>query len=926
MAEAVLACAPLAIVGLGRGGRVLSWNPAAERMFGWTEDQVLGRPIPIVPEGRRAEATAWWDRAFAGEVLTGLETIRHRADGGQLSVAVSIAPLPHDGILSMYLDISDRVRSEQLTRHVAAELGAVVDGSPVPIGSLDRNLTVVSWNAAAARMFGWTFEEVRGRFPPHVPPELVEEARASWLRAFEGHDAGTVEVERVRRDGQRIHTLLSAAPIRDESGEITRLVFLTLDVTERKRAEDQLARYCQEVEESRALAEGQAQDLASLAAELDQARNLALESVRLKSAFLATMSHEIRTPLNGVIGMTGLLLDTPLTKAQLHYAETARSSGEALLGLINDILDFSKIEAGKMDLELTPLSLRGAIEDVLDLMAERAHAKGIELVAAIAADVPCQVRGDAGRLRQVITNLVGNAVKFTQQGAVCVRVARAESDTIRFEVTDTGIGLSPEAQTRLFQPFSQADESTARKYGGTGLGLAICRQIVELMEGRIGVTSEVGRGSTFWFTATLPPLAAAVPPTEPMPDLRQVRMLVVDDQPDAREALADQLRRWGAAVEVADGAVAAFAGLRDAAAAGRPFQVVLVDRAMPDPDGVALAAAVRHDSGLGRPHIILLTTVEERQSDGAHRTACVDASLLKPVRLTPLAEALAWAGPSAVAAPAPGRQGATGPTMSLRVLLAEDNKVNQLVATQVLRSLGHRVDVASNGLEACEAIRTIPYDVVLMDCEMPELDGFEATRRIRGSAGPRADVPIIAMTANAMEGDRQRCLDAGMNDYVAKPFRVNVLAATLQRWSPEHAAEPAPAEPAVTDDAPAGAGSFEPAVLDRSVLAALHEITGDTEPGFVAALVESFCADLPGRLDAMAVAVVRSDAEAIRAAAHALKGSAGNLGTVPLQHACDRLEMLGRRGNLAGAGQALRQVREEAARAEAALRAEIAAA
>jgi CheY-like chemotaxis protein len=347
---------------------------------------------------------------------------------------------------------------------------------------------------------------------------------------------------------------------------------------------------------------------------------------------------------------------------------------------------------------------------------------------------------------------------------------------------------------------------------------------------------------------------------------------------------------------------------------------------MPDPDGVALAAAVRHDSGLGRPHIVLLTTVEERRAGGAHRIATVDASLLKPVRLAQLAEALAWAGgPSAAAAPPSGHH-AAGPAVSLRVLLAEDNKVNQLVATQVLRSLGHRVDVASNGLEACEAIRTIPYDVVLMDCEMPELDGFEATRRIRRSDGPRADVPIIAMTANAMEGDRQRCLDAGMSDYVAKPFRVDVLAGTLQRWSPDHAGEPVPAESAETDEGAAGAAGGESAVLDRAVLAALRDITSDTEPGFVAELVESFLAELPARLDAMAVAVVRSDAEAVRAAAHALKGSAGNLGAGPLQHACDRLESLGRQGDLSRAGHALREVRQEVARADAALRAELIAA
>jgi PAS domain S-box-containing protein len=704
-------------------------------------------------------------------------------------------------------------------------------------------------------------------------PEDRERARVYFANTLHQRSRQQMEYRFRRGDGEYRWMLDIGVPRYLPDGNFTGYVGTLTDITERKRREENAA----------------------------GTRDEAGPGLRLKAQFLANMGHEIRTPMNGIIGMSGLLLDTTLTPEQRELAEILQRSADSLLGVVNDILDLSKIEAGNLQIEEVEFDLRTLVEDTLALCSERAEDKGLELVCEFSPGFTTLLCGDPGCLRQVLGNLVGNAIKFTEQGEVVVRVTGLEKSgavpAFRIEVRDTGIGITPEAQRQLFQPFMQADTTTTRHYGGTGLGLAIAHQLIELMGGRIGVESEPGRGSTFWyefslpkFSTDLPAAPAAIPPG--------ATALVVDDNATSRQVIAAQLAQMGISTETAADAAGALARLQACNQAGQPLQVVLIDRRMPGEDGLALAKKIRTDGTLGNTKLVMLTSASHLGEAKYLRSLDIDTFLVKPVRHVQLQQNLSRllaVRPAGGAAAGAGSRPPAKRVAALRALVVEDNFVNQKVAQRQLEKLGHKVEVANNGARALEMLALQKYDVVIMDCQMPVLDGYEATRQIRAGQVPNLDrrVPIIALTAYAMESDRQKCLAAGMDEFVSKPIRYEEMKAAIERVL---------ASSARTAPSPAGAPpSTKPVVLDLAQFDHLKDLQDDEHPKFLANLIDLFLKETPKRFRDLAASLAAGDARTARQLAHTVKGACDNFGGRALQAVCHEIEESIGGGNLKGA-------------------------
>ncbi|MEA3209790.1 MAG: hypothetical protein QOE70_2847 [Chthoniobacter sp.] len=786
---------------------------------------------------------------------------------------------------TLTFEVAERKRAEEQLRERQGLLDAVVQGSTDTIFVKDKEGRYLMMNAAGERLLGRSQEEIIG----HDDAELFQSKMACSFTEMDraimtAGETRTFE-EQFNRANGNVELLTTKVPYFNAHGAIIGVIGIAHDITERKRYEQ----------------------------ELRDAKEAAEAASRAKGDFLATMSHEIRTPMNGVIGSMGLLLDTELLPRQRELAGIARNSAEALLGIVNDILDFSKVEAGKLSIEPMPFDLLVTVEEVSEMFCVRMQEKGLELILRYAPGTPRRLIGDAGRIRQVLVNLVGNAVKFTERGHVLVSIESEDQGdgraALRIIVADTGIGIAPDALEWLFERFTQADASTTRRFGGSGLGLAISKRLVELMGGKLSVRSHPGEGSTFTCLLPLPLDTAAPPPALATTDVTGLRALVVADNPVNRQVLHEQVTGW----KMRNGSTAsgreALGVLRSAAAARDPYDIAVLDCQLADMDADTLAAAIKTDPQLRDAALVLLTSPAGRHAEEMKREGHFAVALVKPVKPSALFNAIVAALAGRKAEPRTGLVRAATTVRpahrsNARVLVVDDNGTNQRVAQLTLESQGCRVDLAANGAEAIEMLRRLPYRLVFMDCEMPEMDGFEATRRIReleaqitcgqaaadpnSSFAPNRRIAIVAMTAKALSGDRERCLAAGMDDYLSKPLQLPRIEKALAKWLPESSPVSAPvAEAPVFRESAAPAAS---SALDGEIIDRWKRLAARTDPALLVAIFTTFLEETPIQIERLREACGQNHAEHVRREAHTLRGASLNLGAHGIAALCRRLE------------------------------------
>ena len=801
----------------------------------------------------------------------------------RIAVILAICMLALYVFLLLAVKRAERIMTEQRkalsdSEHRARMLARVVEQSRDSIVTRDLNGNITTWNRGAETVFGYTAEETVGRsMRATILKEATEEEWQNWLTRLRTGNTFMIRGWRPTKSGGRVHIVGSSGPLTDDAGNLIGDIAVTHDTTWLERAQDELRR----------------------------AKEAAEAAARSKSEFLANMSHEIRTPMNGIIGMTNLALDTHLNAEQRDYLTTVKSSADALLQIINDILDLSKIEAGKLNIETIPFSLRDSLQQTVRVLAIRAHEKQLELIWSVDAAVPDALIGDPLRIRQIILNLVGNAIKFTAEGEVEIHVqiedVREREVQLRFRVRDTGIGIPADKCEAIFEAFEQADTSTTRQFGGTGLGLSISRRLVNMMGGTISVRSTAGAGSTFEFSLCLglQDATAQLPHdlcTSPAEVFVDQPVLVIDDNQRCRELFCAFLNSWGMKAEHCDSASAALAKFATARAAGRPYRLALVDGTLPDADAFALAGNATAE---GVRVIVLADTTQGPAIAHARKAGRIHA-LVKPVSQSTLHDAVAilldpaltqlespQAGPELPVLP-------SGDLPALDVLLVEDNGVNRKLATRLLEKLGHRVNEAHDGAIAVAMTAGHDYDVILMDMQMPVMDGLEATRAIRAREIDGRHVPIIALTANAMSGDRERCLEAGMDDYVSKPIEATALIAALHRTC--GGARQNVAQDAV-DTSPAARPPEAGTVYNRAE--ALARAADDEE--LLAQIIDIFLEETPALLAQIGEALDGGDCDRAFRAAHTIKGSSSNLSAAPVTAAARAVELPARAGDAATA-------------------------